>query len=91
MVSVLSAVKRINTPINRPPMKTKTALMSNAMKVSKRKRNEPVRLASKNPTHGIINGAARIPSNRTACESRKNPSPRIAPHASEKTNNSIEG
>ncbi len=65
--------------------------MSNAITVSKRKRGEPVKIESKNPTHGTINGATRMPSNNTACESSKKPNPKIAPHTNANTNNSIDG
>lgn len=64
-------MKRMMTPISEPPRNTKTALISNAMNVSKKKRGEPVKIDSRNPTHGVIKGAARMPSKRTACESRK--------------------
>lgn len=68
-----------------------TALMNKAMNVSKRKRGEPVRMASKKPTQGVMSGVTRIPSKSTACESSKKPNPRIAPHAREKMNNSKDG
>jgi hypothetical protein len=53
--------------------------------------SEPLRTASRNPTQGVMSGATRMPSNKTACESSRYPSPKIAPHTSEKTNNSMDG
>lgn len=82
---------RAANPVNNPPKKTITPLISNAMTVSKRKRGEPVKMASRNPTQGVIIGVTRMPSKSTACESSRNPSPTIAPHTSEKTKSSSDG
>ena len=91
LVSVIGKNRRAAKPVSRPPMKTITALMSKAISVSKRKRGEPVKMASRKPTHGVMSGVTRMPSKSTACESSKNPSPTIAPHTREKTNNSKDG
>ncbi len=66
-------------------------LIRSAMLVSNRKRGEPVKRASKKPTQGTINGASKIPSKSTACLSSIKPRPRMAPQASENTNNSMDG
>ena len=91
MVRVIGINRRAAKPVSRPLKKTMNELMNNAMNVSNRKRGEPVRMASKKPTHGVISGATSRPRKSTACESSRKPSPRIAPHTNEKTNNSNDG
>jgi len=91
LVRVIGKKRRAAKPVSKPPRKTMAALMINAMSVSKRKRGEPLMMASRKPTQGVISGVTRMPSKSTACESSKNPSPTIAPQASENTNNSKVG
>lgn len=62
---VIGGKSRAAKPVNRPPPKTNATLISSAMTVSNRKRGEPVRMASRKPTHGVINGATRMPSSNT--------------------------
>ena len=91
LANVIGKKRRAAKPVNNPPRNTMIALTSKAMSVSKRKRGEPVKMASRNPTQGVISGVTRMPSKSTACESSRKPSPRIAPQASENTNNSMDG
>ena len=91
MSCVIGGNASVAKPTINPPMKTNAKLMMSAMLVSNKNLTEPVKMASKNPTHGIINGATKIPNNKMACESNKNPRPNIAPHTNEKINNSIDG
>ena len=91
LVRVIGKKRRAAKPVSKPPRNTMTALTSKAISVSKRKRGEPVKMASKKPTQGVISGVIKMPSKSTACESSRKPSPRIAPQTSENTNNSKEG
>ena len=91
LVSVIGRKRRAAKPVSKPPRKTMMALMNKAMSVSNRKRGEPVRMASRKPTQGVMSGVTRMPSKSTACESSRKPSPMIAPQASENTNNSKDG
>jgi hypothetical protein len=78
-------------PDIRPLIKIKPELRMRAVTVWKNKRPAPATIPREMPIHAVRIGATSTPKMSRPCESRKNPSPMIAPATRAKMKSSYEG